>query len=565
MDGRLHEPKPEARRPVLIKGLAALIGVAIGIGTPRGASIAQQTAGSAILAGPLAKLDIKDAQIEPEREKPKGTLTVAQHFALDPGWLDPLGHSYAGTQQEYDYFVHDALIKPMPQGDPTYSLAEHAEMTADYKNAAFRLRQGLKFQDGTPLTTADVKWTYENFKGANAKLFHDKLDHIEIVDDRTIIFHFKERFIDFMDLYNGGVSGIGWVVPRNYYQKVGRDGFRMHPIGAGPFKLASQEAGTQMTFEAWDDYWRRPPATQTIVVKGIRDPASRLAGLQTGELDLAYGMTGKLLPQVMADKNLRWDPNFTSAWWLAFPGYNEPDSPFHDQRVREAVSLAINRAFLSKQETEGIGIPWGNWITPNQRDALRGDGKDLPVPENNPAKAKKLLAEAGFPNGFDFDYVPFVPYFDMGQRILGDLRAVGIRGKLEVLEGPAFRAKVGQGRKGFPGNRTIVQNIDIRNAAQNIEIYAVCRGSASFVCEPKIEELWKKHQVSLDPEDRDVLTAAIQRNLIEEYYFVPIYLNPFVHAVGPRVLPVGDGFHRYWAVKRAYPFPWEIWEVRADD
>ena len=96
-----------------------------------------------ILLGPLAKLDIKGAQIEAKGAKPKGTLTIAQRFALDPGWLDPLEHSYAITQQHYDYLVHDAMIKPMPQGEVTYSLAEHAEMTADFRTAAFRLRQGL--------------------------------------------------------------------------------------------------------------------------------------------------------------------------------------------------------------------------------------------------------------------------------------------------------------------------------------------------------------------------------------------------------------------------------------
>src|SRR6266516_2513269 len=116
--------------------------------------------------------------------KPTGTLTIGQHYALDPGWLDPLEHITSGTRQHYDYLVHDALIKPMPQGVQTYSLAEHAEMAADFTKAAFRLRPGLKFQDCHPLTTADVKWTYEHYKGYNFKLFQDKLDRIEIVDDR---------------------------------------------------------------------------------------------------------------------------------------------------------------------------------------------------------------------------------------------------------------------------------------------------------------------------------------------------------------------------------------------
>jgi ABC-type transport system substrate-binding protein len=112
-----------------------------------------------ILPGPLARLDIKAAEMAPSQEKPKGTLTIAQHYALDPGWLDPLEHQAAATQQTYDYLVHDALIKPMPQGLNTYSLAEHAEMTADFTKAAFRLRPGLKFHDSHPLTTADVQWT----------------------------------------------------------------------------------------------------------------------------------------------------------------------------------------------------------------------------------------------------------------------------------------------------------------------------------------------------------------------------------------------------------------------
>jgi peptide/nickel transport system substrate-binding protein len=552
----------------MIKGLLALVSAFALLVTTGGDAAAQKPARTPILSGPLAKLDIKDAQLEPGKGKPKGTLTIAQHFGLDPGWLDPVEHIYALTMQTYDYLVHDALIKPMPQGEVTYSLAEQAEITADFLKAGFRLRQGLKFHDGQPLTTADVKWTYENYKGAYAKAFRDKLEHIQVVDNRTIIFHFKQPFLEFMDLYNGGVSGIGWVVPRHYYEKVGRDGFKAHPIGAGPYKFVSQQAGVQMVFEAWEDYWRRTPATKTIVVKGITQLAARVAGLQTGELDLAFGMTGKLLPRVMADKNLRWVPNFTSVWYLMFPGYNEPESPFHDKRVRQVVSLAVNRQFLSRQESQGIGPVWGNWISPENRDALKGDGKDLPVPEYNPEKAKQVLAQTKYPNGFEFEwFVPFVPYLDMGERILTDLRAVGIRGKLQAVEGPAFRAKIGQGRKGYPGNRTIVQNIDPRpgGAKAPIAVYAVCGSPSSFVCEPHIEELWTKHQASTNPEERDRLTKVIQKILIEDYYMVPIYWNPFVAAVGPKVLPEGKGFERYWDTLHApYPWPWEVWEVKAD-
>src|SRR5262249_5097314 len=178
---------------------------------------------------------------------------------------------------------------------------------------------------------------------------------------------------------------------------------------------------------------------KTIVVKGVRDATARMAGLQTGELDLAFGMTGKLLARVMADPKLRWDPNYTGPWWLMFPGYNEPGSPFRDKRVRQAVSLAINRQFLVKQETQGIGKASGNWISAENRDALQG--AEAPVPEYNLEKAKQLLAQAGFADGFDVEYTPFPPYFDMAERIMTDLRAIGIRARMQTLERPAFRAK----------------------------------------------------------------------------------------------------------------------------
>jgi peptide/nickel transport system substrate-binding protein len=269
---------------------------------------------------------------------------------------------------------------------------------------------------------------------------------------------------------------------------------------------------------------------------------------------------------VMADPKLRWDPNFTSPWHLMFPGYNEPSSPFHDKRVRQAVSLAINRPFIVKQETQGIGKPWGNWISHENRDALRGDGTDLPVPPYDPAKARQLLAQTGFPNGFDFDwYVPFAPYFDMAERVLTDLRAVGLRSKVQMIDAPAYMAQTSKGRKGFPGNRTIVQRIDPRpgGAKALIRLYAVCGGEASYICEPKIDALWAKHEASVDPAERDRLSKDMQRLLVEEYYLVPLYLQPFVQAVTQKVLPEGEAVHRYWdTVNAPFPWPWEVWEVK---
>jgi ABC-type transport system substrate-binding protein len=153
----------------------------------------------------------------------------------------------------------------------------------------------------------------------------------------------------------------------------------------------------------------------------------------------------------------------------------------------------------------------------------------------------------------------------MAERVLMDLRAVGIRSKVQMLDAPAYMAQSSKGRKGFPGNRTIVQRIDPRpgGAKALIRLYAVCAGPASYVCEPKIEALWARHEASVDVAERDRLSKEIQRVLVEEYYVVPLYLNPFVHAVTQKVLPEGEAVHHYWdTVNAPFPWPWEVWEVK---
>jgi ABC-type transport system substrate-binding protein len=157
--------------------------------------------------------------------------------------------------------------------------------------------------------------------------------------------------------------------------------------------------------------------------------------------------------------------------------------------------------------------------------------------------------QAGHANGLKLDGIaPFPPYYEMAERLATDLKAAGIRVPVQTMDQPAFRSKMGKGKDGWPGGRTIVHEIVVApgNAAAEIETVATCASSASFICEPYIEERWAKHQASINPAERSRLVQEIQRYVIAEYLAVPLYINPFVHAVGPRVLPEGDAPDWRW-------------------
>src|SRR5262249_41158970 len=156
------------------------------------------------------------------------------------------------------------------------ALAEHFNVAADAKSATFTLRKGLKFHNGDPVTPQDVKFSYENYRGAKADVFKKKTDRIEIVDDRTIKFVFKEPFLDCAPVCGtANVAGPGWIVPEKYYKQVGADAFKQKPIGAGPFKLVRQEPGVKVEMEAFDTYYR-PINVKQLVMVSVPEAATRV-------------------------------------------------------------------------------------------------------------------------------------------------------------------------------------------------------------------------------------------------------------------------------------------------
>lgn len=496
------------------------------------------------------------------RKEPEGRLVYAWHTAFSPAWLDPSENAALITVYAFQYALHDALVKHLPGQPFAPSLAESYEIADDHQMATFTLREGARFHNGEPVTSADAKFSFENYNGSNAALLKSKVDRIETPDARTIRFVFKEPFLDFLLLYGSAASGAGWVLPQKYYTEVGPDGFKQQPIGAGPYRFVRNDNNTELELEAVADYWRKSPNIKTLVYRFITDGATRFAAVQTGEVDAMNLLDGALIP--VAKSNPQFSVNATHAgpFWLEFPGYDKPDNPFNDIRVRKAVSLAIDRQALSDAEVGGMSPIEGTWIPETWPGAITKDGVDPETYEFNLDKAKQLMAEAGVPNGFEVPMLtPLPPYNSLAERVITQLGAIGIRTNLNKMERVAFVEALGKGPEALPG---IILNVSGApgDAASRIRAFAICEGASSRICIPEVDEKFAAYESSNDVEERKRLIKEIQRTLSDQYVFPYVFELAFVTITGPRV---ANPWNEIWGAIPQYLYlgPYEDIELKS--
>src|SRR5215470_11438828 len=224
------------------------------------------------------------ADATPGAAAPEGQMTWGVHVTLAPTWFDPAETPGIGTPFMILYALHDALVKPMPGHAMTPSLAESWSVSKDGLVYEFVLRPGVKFHNGDPLTADDVKFSFERYRGAAARLLKDRVAAVE-TDGGRVRFRLKEPWPDFMTYYASLATGAGWIVPRKYLEKVGDDGFKKAPVGAGPYRFVAFNPGIELTLEANEHYWRKVPSVKRLVLKAVPDETTRLAMLKRGEAD----------------------------------------------------------------------------------------------------------------------------------------------------------------------------------------------------------------------------------------------------------------------------------------
>jgi peptide/nickel transport system substrate-binding protein len=309
-------------------------------------------------------------------------------------------------------------------------------------------------------------------------------------------FRLKQPWPDFLTFYSSA-TGAGWIVPKKYVEKVGEEGYKKAPMGAGPYKFVSNTPGVELVLEAFEPYWRKTPSVKRLVFKVIPDEATRLAALIRGEVDIVYSIRGELAEELQRTPGLTLKPTVIQATqWVGMLDQWDTKSPWHDRRVRLAANHAIDRNAINQAITLGYSkVIWS--VIPSSFDFYW----QPPSYAFDPARAKQLLNEAGYPNGFD--------------------------------AGDSYTASGAFG-----------------NAATRLEAFVVAGGTYVYGSYPDIDGLFREQANETDRKKREVILQKIQQLMHDKVMAIPIWQLAFINGQGARVAESGLGLipgHAYSA------------------
>ncbi|MBM3220196.1 MAG: ABC transporter substrate-binding protein [Candidatus Rokubacteria bacterium] len=414
---------------------------------------------------------------------PEGQMVWAVHISLAPVYFEPAEAPGIITPFMLYYALHDALVKPMPGNAMTPSLAESWAAAPDGLSYEFVLRKGVKFHNGDQLTADDVKFSFERYRGVASKSFKERVAAVEIVDPHRVRFRLKQPWPDFMTFYGTPATGAGWIVPKKYVEKVGDDGFKKAPVGAGPYRFVSFTPGVEVVVEAFEGYWRKTPSVKRLVFKSVPEESTRLAMLKRTEADVADSIRGALAEELKRTAGLTLKPTYMP-WtqWMQFTREQwDAKSPWADRRVRLAANLAMDRKGINDAEFLGLSRVTAS-IIPHSFDFYWS----APQYPYDPAKARQLLAEAGYPNGFDGGVISSdMVYSSLAEAIANYFGAVGIRLRVTPMERAAI-LKANQEKKLVGLN--VGGSAAFGNAATRIEAYVGPGGLYVYGNHPDIDD-----------------------------------------------------------------------------
>ena len=415
---------------------------------------------------------------------------------------------------------HDGSVKP--------GLAESWTQSPDARELVIMLRQNVKFHDGTPMTAADVMFSWERMvKGGFSTRVSRSLEKIEAVDPHTVRIAFGKPELGFVAF--GGFA----VLSKAHFDKVGEQQFRAQPVGTGPYRVAALERGRHVDLERFDGYWGVKPEIARARFAFVTEDSTRVARLRTGEADLAMQVPFPLVADVQAEPGLATrvlSPGGMTVF-LALKTDN-PKTPWADARVREAVASAIDHQAIVKDILRGLPKHYP-FLAPHDL----GYDAGLKSHPYDPARAKQLLKEAGA-EGLVID-LPYISGAVTGLKETAEAVALylgqaGIKATAKPVEGPQFIKWVQQASK----------NPDMDYIAVFIGAIAGTAESSSgllthfsrvtpfaWYLEPKINGMALQMAGTTDPQARGEIIRALGAAAHQDKRYIPLWTNSHVYGM----------------------------------
>jgi peptide/nickel transport system substrate-binding protein len=440
-----------------------------------------------------------------------GSITIAQ--GVEPPGLDPTTATSAAIPRVVYSNILEGLVKIDRNGKIAPALVRDFKISKDGKEYTFSLKRGVKFHDGKPFDAEDVKFTFERLMDPKTATAHPEyykdIDSVQVVDSHTV--KIKMKNVNSMFLFN--LARPDSII----VNKQAVDRLKSAPIGTGPFKFVEWVRGDHITLAKFDDYHRKGiPYIDKVTFNFIGDPSAQIASLKAGDIDvIAYDVSPENALLLEKDPKFKVLNGYTTTKVIL--STNNSRKPFNDVRIRRAMAHAIDRTALIKGAMSGYGVPIGSHMDPGNPYYI-----DLtPYYPYNPEKAKQLLKEAGYADGFEA--VIKLPeryvYARRSGEIIADMFSqVGIRLKIELTEWGQWIDRV---FKNADYDLTVIGHAE----PFDINIYANPKYYFRYDS-PKFQETLKKAEMEADPKIRKELYIACQKIITEDAVNGFLYVLP---------------------------------------
>lgn len=439
----------------------------------------------------------------------------------------------AVDEHKYAMVVYEGLFTVNEEGKPEPLLCESYEEDIENLTYTLHLRKGVKFHDGTDFNAEVCAWNLELYKekGVQAGAFLKSLNHVEVVDDYTVVLH-----LDYWDslIPYSLMRQAGWMGSKAAYEQYGPDYMREHPVGTGAFKFVSWERGVSMKFERFDDYWRGRPHLDTVTLHVYNTDLVAQAALEAGDVHVIWPTDYKIADYLatrgyISTNSILPDFNYSVCF-----NCTDPESPCYDIRVRQAIAYAIDRDKVYAGVFLGHGVPVTQYGSPN--GAFYSN--DFDGYAYNPEKAKELLAEAGYADGLTLtiDCQTFSTRVDTCAILKEQLAKVGINLEINTMDTAAFSTAI----NGWTDDMLLHTNLMANGAASQINAnfrqnLTAALGITSLLHPDELEAAIVA-AVSADSESADALWQDVQEMIFGEYCMLKaIVTNYMVTVTSPKL------------------------------